>query len=329
MSDFKDLSKDQHIKNYLQDQQQKRRDLLLEEQRMKREEQYSYLRDLKEILTDLKIEYPERKFNRNFKDNLMLSEWMMEAPEDIEDFLLVPCPKGVRVTVVKESSRYHRQVNTNIFYKTGVKHSTIKSNLPKDTILDCVYSKKNKIIYILDAIMYAGRDLTNCDTEFRRYWIQSKIDEDELRVFDGCKLELIKAHDFVDTQSVYECFQTAPIFNDGTELDGYLFYHKESSYTIGETPLVLWLFPFMVDEVLTMFHVHPSYNSLKPLDYTNYLDYIKTFNEKLSKKRQKSKNKKTAELMECEVSKPSEVDLDESVDEMQRMIDLEKYGDFE
>lgn len=44
---------------------------------------------------------------------------------------------------------------------------------------------------------------------------------------------------------------TLPLFkNDTPILDGLLFYHKFAHYTSGVTPLVGWLYPFMVNEVL-------------------------------------------------------------------------------
>lgn len=114
------------------------------------------------------------------------------------------------------------------------------------------------------------------------------------------------------------------MFDDEAKLDGFLFYHKESIYTSGETPLVLWLFPFMIEEVLTMFRVNPIYNSQKPLGYKNYLDYIEEFN-----KRQEKKNKrrgKKEKKMEADESRGDNLTEVVEVDEMQKMIDLEKHG---
>lgn len=208
----------------------------------------------------------------------------------------------------------------------------IKTNLPPNTILDCIFSKSNNIIYILDILMYAGRDVVNCDTAFRRFWIKSKFMEDNIRCYDASmELKIAPDYDFSNPHSVYECFQRHPMFDDDTKLDGFLFYHKESSYTFGETPLVLWLFPFMIDEILTMFRVNKIYMNDRPLNYKNYLEYIKEFNAKQEKKKNKRKGgNKLKEKMEVEVSKPEpptsdDVDFTQD-DEMQKMIDLEKFG---
>jgi snurportin-1 len=133
----------------------------------------------------------------------------------------------------------------------------------------------------------------------------------------------IEGHDFENPVAVQNCLQTYPMFEDGAELDGFLFYHKEALYESGTTPLVLWLFPFMIDEVLSMFRVNPEYNSLKPANYTNYVDYIQSFNEKMEKK--KTRSTRRSQSMEIETSQ--ELNETPEIDEMQRMIDLEKFGD--
>lgn len=136
--------------------------------------------------------------------------------------------------------------------------------------------------------------MTNCDTAFRRYWIGSKFFECRLGVIDvklpnnNMKLNFIDGYEFSQPHRIHRCFQHIPCFPElGAELDGFLFYHKDASYTPGETPLVLWLFPYMVDEVLTMFRVHPDYNSLKPDGYTTYLEQIEKFQEKQNHKKEK------------------------------------------
>lgn len=92
MSDFKQLYKNS---NQLQAQQETRRARLLEEQRKHRESQFAFQRDLREILQQTNKPKQEHvRANKWFKNIVMLSEWMMKAPEDIEDFMVMPCPKG-------------------------------------------------------------------------------------------------------------------------------------------------------------------------------------------------------------------------------------------
>lgn len=324
MSEYRSLYKHQ---SSLSQQQSARRAILLEEQRKRRENNFSNSRDLKSTKNYKKKPY----INYDFKNNLMLSEWMMEAPEDIEDFILMPCPKGKRLTLAKEEEKVCR-----LYYKSGQEFKfNINSNLPKNTILDCIYCDSSKTLFILDLMKYGGRDFMNCEFSFRRFWIESKFNEDDLKIHDnkdGVKLQLIETHDFCDTNSIYTCFQSHPIFeNEKTELDGFLFYHKESDYTIGESPLVLWLFAFMIEDVLPMFRVHSHYKAQKPENYTNYLEYIEEFNEKLKNKRQRSrKSENSNESMDTQQTSINEEESEfDSQAEMQKMIDLEKFGDIE
>lgn len=372
MNQYQDFPKNPHSIAQLQELQLVRRVVFLEEQKFRREEQYSFLKDLKEICPNIKFtkkqakvdkslqrvcepETTEPKISYDLRNILMLSEWMMAKPDNLEDYLLIPCPKGTRVSV---SIGDPPSTKTQLFAKNGMHLLDIKTNLPHNTLLDCIYNKSNKIIYILDVLMYAGRDVVNTDAAFRRFWIKSKFMEDAIRSFDpAVRIKTILDFDFVNPHSVYEVFQKYPMFDDGGKLDGFLFYHKESLYTCGESPLILWLFPFMIDEVLTMFRVNPKYNQERPLNYTNYLDYIKEFNEKIEKKKvytNASKNRgkkldvhkyKKEEVCEGqsvrrsgeqnrsrrgrkskETSQSEDFSEDLKDDEIRKMEDLEKFG---
>lgn len=314
MSEFKDLYKASFLE--LKERQTQRRTKLLDEQRKKREDNFSGHRDIKSPKSN------NRQWKRptnEYKRNLMLSEWMMEMPDDLENFLLVPCPKGIRCTLSNEKSR-----NAKLYYKNGSEFLTIKTNIPKGTVLDCVYTKTT--LFILDVIKYEEREFIECDTSFRTYWITNKFIEDDLLIYESkdysLKLQHLQMHDFANSHIIQNCFQTFPLFEDGIELDGFLFYHKDAYYTFGESPLVLWLFPFMIEDVLPMFRVHSHYNEQKPDSYTTYLDYIYEFNLKLKSRRRKSQNYTKKENMDIQ-------DIEQEPDEMQKMIDLEKFGDFE
>jgi len=315
MSDFKDLYKAGVLES--KDRQAQRRERLLEEQRRKREDNFSGHREIKSP--------NNRKWKRqcdyDYKNNLMLSEWMMEIPDDLENFLLVPCPKGIRCTLSNDKSK---NSFSKLYYKNGTEFLSIKTNLPKGTVLDCIYSKTT--LFILDVMQYEGRKFIECDTSFRSYWIKNKLIEDDLKIYENngksLKLQLLNMLDFSDSHIIQNCFQTFPLFDDGIDIDGFLFYHKDAYYTFGESPLVLWLFPFMIEDVLPMFRVHSSYNEQKPDTYTTYLDYIYEFNLKLKSKRRRSKNHLEKDNMDVQ-------DIEEEQDEMQKMIDLERFGEFE
>lgn len=86
-------------------------------------------------------------------------------------------------------------------------------------------------------------------------------------------------------------------FPENVELDGINFYCPESLYTAGETPLVLWLKPFMVPDVLQK-PVNDHLAQLhKPPDYVNIFEYSQSFKKK-NKKFKKKKTKKNS--LDCD-----------------------------
>lgn len=93
MEEYREMYKN---KSQLKEHQLRRRLELLEEQKMSRMDKFSFQRDLAEIVAPkTKHKFRDQATTKQGRrTNLMLSEWMMAKPEDIEDFLLVPCPKG-------------------------------------------------------------------------------------------------------------------------------------------------------------------------------------------------------------------------------------------
>lgn len=69
-------------------------------------------------------------------------------------------------------------------------------------------------------------------------------------------------------------------------LDGLLFYHKDGQYTKGRTPLVTWLKPFMLPEVLGVSVLPPL--SEQPDGYIDFIHYI--LNNRAKKKKEGSEN---------------------------------------
>lgn len=207
----------------MKEQQIKRRTELLEQQKRGRNEKFSASRDLKEIFQQNKPKKNPR--NKLFSNIVMLSEWMMTKPDDIEDFLIIPCPKGIRCSLV--TGDHKNTTAASVYHKNGQRMMRIRTNLPTCTILDCIYNSITKTIYILDAIVYAKRDLVDCDASFRFYWLKSRFLEEDLRIVDdesNLSLRLLETYDFSDPSSVNLCFQTYPLFT--CETDGFLFYHK-------------------------------------------------------------------------------------------------------
>lgn len=303
----------------LQEKQLARQREHLEKLKLKRDQQFTDQRKIVEKSEKLpkSIKTPNKYTNKCNANVLMLSEWMYVKPMEIDDFYLVACPKGIRVSLA--TSADPQQKTATIYYKNGMQCRTVETNLPANVLLDCIYDKKSNTIHLLDIISYTHVDLTDCDTNFRFYWMQTKFAEDDWRCKDDMSMKLLPFCDCGNIEEMIEYFTQAETTCEPSGLDGFLFYHKEVTYLSGPktTPLVLWTFPFMLNELFDEFRAFTLFESLKPENYTTYLEFIETFNLKLDKK--KLRGRKSVS------SNPEE--MDESVDEGQQIIELEMFGE--
>ncbi|XP_077774970.1 snurportin-1 isoform X2 [Podarcis muralis] len=168
------------------------------------------------------------KLPKRYANQLMLSEWLIDVPPDlVQEWLLVVCPVGKRALIVAS------QGSTAAYTKSGFCVNRFPSLLPggsrhtsatgkEYTILDCIYSEAQQMYYILDVMCWRGHPVYDCQTDFRFYWLHSKMQEEDGL---GKKSRL-------------------------NPVDGLLFYHKETHYNPGSTPLVGWLRPYMVPDIL-------------------------------------------------------------------------------
>lgn len=88
------------------------------------------------------------------------------------------------------------------------------------------------------------------ETDFRFYWLQTKLQEEPL----VAQVSTENPYRFVslpyypcDDSSIHEALSSA---TSAPEVDGLLFFHKRTHYTCGRTPLVGWLKPHMLPEIL-------------------------------------------------------------------------------
>lgn len=261
------------------------------------------------------------KFNKCLSKILMLSEWMYVKPVDIEEYLLVACPKGIRMSFASSPDTQLKEAT--LYYKNGTQFKTVEANLPSNVILDCIYNEESKTIYLLDIISYTHVDLTDCDTTFRFYWMKTKYEEDDWRCLDDSNIKLLPHCACTNNEELIEFLSTAETVCDTSGLDGFLFFHKEVTYLSGPktTPLVLWTFPFMINELFEEFRCLTLFDTLRPTKYTNYLEFIEKFNLKQNKKKYRGKNNESynSEVMEV---------MNEIIeDEGQKMIELEMFGE--
>ena len=262
--------------------------------------------------------YKPRRLRHCYRDQLMLSEWLVDVSEDFQDkWLLVKVPEGKRCLVVTGNGR------TTSYLKSGWKLRSHPSLLPggnyvdakdeKICLLDCVFSQHNGTYYVIDVMMLNDQPFYECDTEFRFGYAKAKIFEDagegvgEKSRYNPCPF--VPLPHFGCSKDQLEMGLAAEAFPPELKLDGLLFYHGDAHYLPGQTPLVGWLKGWMTEEVLGV-----RSPEAKPDGYTTQSGFIEEFNverakiaeERKEQRRVKAEKKRTgtgrsnAEEMEAE-----------------------------
>ncbi|KAJ7998299.1 hypothetical protein DPEC_G00221250 [Dallia pectoralis] len=203
------------------------------------------------------MEIERKKLPKYYANQLMLSEWLVDIPQELDtDWLMVICPTGKRSLIVASKG------STAAYTKGGYCVNRFPSLLPggnrhnsamgKDyTILDCIYSELERTYFILDVMCWRGHPVYDCPTEFRFYWLQSKVQETD-GLAEIAKRNPFKFVSLQSTACSTEAIQQALAAEYDFNVDGLLFYHRQTHYTPGNTPLVGWLRPYMVADILGM-----------------------------------------------------------------------------
>ncbi|XP_031633315.1 snurportin-1 [Contarinia nasturtii] len=330
-------SRDIHSREY---RQSERRHALLEMQKQRRNElmdEHRSIEPMKKLYRSRHTHHPTQKYTK-IKNRHMLSEWLREVPDDIEKWYIKPCPKGNRVLVIAVDG------TTRVFNKYGKFMKRFRSDLPGDgrkreqslTVLDCIYVPNMEKYYVLDVLAYGNQAMTDCDAEFRFFWIESQIRDsnlDQVTARNQYPFQVIEKYNCGDEMEFNEFLSKWPIWtNNQPELDGFLFYHREASYVNGTTPLVGWLFPFMIPEFFNVPFFNEQFSTDKPADYVNYLAFMNQFDENLKKERKNHKNKRTehmdedvgGEELEGLTNEIEDIDENDTVSVVKEAMELER-----
>lgn len=283
--------------------QEVRRKSILTEQKKKRSSltnSHRNLEKLNEIKSFSNKNSPTQTASKSksqlYDNQLMFSEWFEESPEDFDtNWIMVICPVGKRCLVVAMDGI------TTVYNKTGKQICKHLSQLPGGskftktdyTILDCVFNYELQAYFVLDILVYKSHPVMDSDTEFRFFWLKCKLDE----AADLDTKYYGNPYRFKDLPRCFKCTSSliqSHIDNPfNFETDGILFYHKETHYTPGHTPLVLWLKHYMLPEILEI----PIPNWIRskiPSDYKGFKNAINISNlkqKKIEKYLTKSSNK--------------------------------------
>ncbi|XP_055946653.1 snurportin-1-like isoform X2 [Argiope bruennichi] len=261
--------------------QETRRRKFLEAQKRKRFDYASHARQLalskwdngesEEENEDMDFEECIPKPPKSYRNQLMLSEWLVEVPGDLADqWYLKLCPVGKRCLIVASKGM------TKAYTKSGYNIMSFPSNLPGGNkvisskplhvycFLDCIYNEVEKTYYILDIMCWNSHPCF--DSEFKFV---------PLPHYD-CSKETLKRVLWSDLPFP-------------SKLDGLLFYHKQSHYICGTTPLVGWLKAYMVPEMLSI-EVPPALMAEKPSSYVSMQQHVPyAFEKHLKRKEEEEK----------------------------------------
>ncbi|XP_066199029.1 snurportin-1 isoform X7 [Saccopteryx leptura] len=259
----------QYKSKYSTLEQSERRHQLLELQKLKRLDYVNHARRLAEDdWTGMESEEEEdkkdgeemdmdtgKKLPKRYANQLMLSEWLIDIPSDLgQEWIVVVCPVGKRSLIVASRG------STSAYTKSGYCVNRFSSLLPggnrrypttaKDyTILDCIYSEAKQTYYVLDVMCWRGHPFYDCQTDFRFYWMRSKLPEEE-GLGENTRLNPFKFVGLQNFPCTTESLCEVLSMDFPFEVDGLLFYHKQTHYSPGSTPLVGWLRPYMVSDIL-------------------------------------------------------------------------------
>ncbi|XP_077174205.1 snurportin-1 isoform X2 [Paroedura picta] len=226
----------------------------------------------KEDVESMEVE-ARKKLPKRYANQLMLSEWLIDVPPDMaQEWLLVVCPVGKRALLVASRG------TTSAYTKSGYCVNRFPSLLPggnrrnssmgKDyTILDCIFNEAQQTYYVLDVMCWRGHPVYDCQTDFRFYWLCSKMEE-EADLGEKSRLNPFKFVRLPNYACTNESLCDVLAMEFPFEVDGLLFYHKQAHYHPGCTPLVGWLRPYMVSDILGI-SVPAGPLTTKP-DYAGY-----------------------------------------------------------
>ncbi|CAD0194725.1 unnamed protein product [Chrysodeixis includens] len=261
------------------------------------------------------------KASPSYKNVLMMSEWMIEKPADFhENWTVTPCPKGVRTLVVASNgcTKFYTKYGSFRFQcSTALPGGNRGRNNNRCCILDCFHVESLKTMFILDLLAWNSQPMTDGEAEFRDFWLKSQLLEiPGVSTLTNTNKMIFKLLPKVScAKDSFDAFMsTMPHFpNHCPGLDGLLFFHKQAQYVSGQTPLVGWLYPFMVPELFEDVKIHPVYMLEVPVDYEGQAEYIKKFEENVVKKKEKKNSSENEVAMDTTAAPTEQNDVSTEV----------------
>lgn len=169
-----------------------------------------------------------KKFHPRMVGQLMKNDWILERPEDVEDWMFLPCPKGTQGLLIAVNG--HTRLYSNKGYcrlncGTALPAGNRSNTSSNPTILDVIVCWKTNTIFALDLLKWKGYEYYDSPADFRQQWKEMKIAEMNSQKRFKFKIRSLTAFSTEEEESAKARYDTCDF-----DLDGILCYHKHGVY---------------------------------------------------------------------------------------------------
>ncbi|KAL4524404.1 hypothetical protein Ndes2437B_g05176 [Nannochloris sp. 'desiccata'] len=182
----------------------------------------------------------------HWASQLMNPEWLIEIPTDLAtEWYVLPRPEGQRCTVLASKGRTISRLRNGILFEnfqSGLPYGSRETygeggGQSNYSLLDCIYHAATETYYIIDMMIWRGRELYDCTTEFRFFWMHSKLEEEPANLLATThRKQCVPLPAYPATPSGIQAAYSDPVT---FTRDGLYFIHRRTQYSPGQTPLAL------------------------------------------------------------------------------------------
>eukprot|EP01117_Protostelium_nocturnum_P020062 TRINITY_DN8869_c0_g2_i1.p1 TRINITY_DN8869_c0_g2~~TRINITY_DN8869_c0_g2_i1.p1 ORF type:complete len:335 (-),score=118.18 TRINITY_DN8869_c0_g2_i1:350-1354(-) len=184
----------------------------------------------------------ERRKEEFYKRQLMIPEELSDIPNNFEEeWYCVPLFDGRQrcIIIANHGETVARDASTGKLiqkFQSVLPNGSFKTREGPDnySILDCLWNGKDFVV--LDLMCWGGHLYYDCSTDFRFFWLQSKLSQ-----VNAGAISSLNPFPFLPSPCLDCTLQSITNAIQSPSLDGLLFYYKESHYTIGSSPLLCFL----------------------------------------------------------------------------------------
>ncbi|PRP83943.1 snurportin-1-like [Planoprotostelium fungivorum] len=173
----------------------------------------------------------EAKRSTFWKDRLMQPEPLNDIPSDLKGgWMCVPYPVETERCLIITTPN----ITTARRSSDGTIFCRFRSRLPPNTLLDAAVDMQNNIVYVLDLMSWNGHLYYDCSTDFRFFWLNNKLTEEDYT-------SVSRNNEFVISPLPSCEVDWSDLNAAATRLKGVqsvLLYSKATHYTPGVTPLM-------------------------------------------------------------------------------------------